>query len=147
MENEKTTSIQTQGARKVDSSYCGQSEEGRIQNLTSSESALYYYLLSISLWNAEVRENHYFVSKKNVNKTEIAKKLGIGKTTIFRAFTNLINKSIIKESDKYYYIRHPRYYAYIGQKTLAYLINFFPVFGPDIIRVCEIGRASCRERV
>ena len=58
MENEKTTSIQAQGARKVDSSYCGQSEEGRIQNLTPSESALYYYLLSISLWNAEVRENH-----------------------------------------------------------------------------------------
>ena len=138
MEDEKTTSIQTQGARKVDSSYCGQSEEGRIQNLTSSESALYYYLLSISLWNAEVRENHYFVSKKNVNKTEIAKKLGIGKTTIFRAFANLKNKSIIKESDKYYYIRHPRYYAYIGQKTLAYLINFFPVFGPDIIRVCAL---------
>ena len=106
--------------------------------MTSSESALYYYLLSSSLWNAEVRENDYFVSKNNVHKTEIAKKRGIGKTTIFRAFTNLMNKSIIKESDKYYYIRHPHYYAYIGQRTLAYLINFFPVFGPDIIRVCAL---------
>ena len=138
MENEKTTSIQTQGERKVDSSYCGQSEEGRIQNLTSSESALYYYLLSISLWNAEVRENHYFIPKKKVNKAEIAKKINISRATIYRAFSGLMEKSIIKESDKYYYIRHPRYYAYIGQRTLAYLINFFPVFGPDIIRVCAL---------
>lgn len=104
MEDEKIISIQTQGARKVDSSYCGQTEEGRIQNLTSAESALYYYLLSISLWNAEVRENHYFISKKKVNKAEIAKKISIGRATVYRAFSGLMNKSIIKETDKYYYI-------------------------------------------
>lgn len=136
MERNKNNSIQKEGARKVDSSYKGQEEGGKVLNLTPSESMLYYHLLSISLWNSELRENHYYVPKKSVNKTDLARKLGIGKTTIFRAFAGLQNKDILTESDKYYYIRHPKMYAYIGQKTLVYLINFFPIFGPEIITIC-----------
>lgn len=141
----QASKFQEMGMRKVDSSYKGQAQGGKVSNLTKNENMIYYHLLSVCYWNSKVKEHHYYYPKKLVVKTELAKNLGMSRATIYRAFTGLIEKGVISESDKYYYIAHPKNYSYIGQKTLIYLINFFPIFGPDVIRVCALLHHWYRE--
>ena len=52
---------------------------------------VYYYLLSISKWNYKDKEQHRYVYKKDVNISEISKRLKVSRTTYYSAIENLIN--------------------------------------------------------
>ena len=131
--------IENPGLRKADSGYKGQEERNiPVVKMNTSENAVYYYLLSIANWNAAQKETHYYLLKKNVNKADIARRIGIGRTTVYNTFKSLLDKGVLRESDKYYYIDHPKLYAYIGQDVLDYLIDYFPITSSDIVKICVV---------
>lgn len=70
--------VENPGLRKADSSYKGQEERNiPVAKMNASENAVYYYLLSIANWNAAQKETHYYLLKKNVNKADIARRVGV----------------------------------------------------------------------
>lgn len=114
-------------------------EKGIRDNLlNTSTRAVQYYLLSISTWNMSKYEDHYYLRKKDINKTEMARKLNLGRTTIYRSFTALKTRGLLREDDTYYILPMPEAYSIMRREVLEYLIGYFKIFGSDIIRICAI---------
>ena len=101
---------------------------------------VYYYLLSISKWNYKDKEQHRYVYKKDVNISEISKRLKVSRTTYYSAIEYLINNNTIIEdscNDKYYKLpSYPKCYAniqpYVLKELLAYSIE--SNIGIDLLR-------------
>ena len=104
--------------------------------ITDKYWSVYYYLVSISLWDMASKEDHRYVDKKNINISNVSKMLNISRPTFYKAIERLQEYSLIYtlgKEDHYYYIPSPPIYAETNIKTIDYLL--------------QIGRASCRERV
>lgn len=101
---------------------------------------VYYYLLSVSKWNCKDKEQHRYVYKKDINISEISKKLKVSRNTYYSAIKNLIENDIIVEdsyNDKYYKLpSYPRCYANIQPYVLIELLAYSIVFegGVDLLR-------------
>lgn len=88
-----------------------------IKKMPKKSWIVYYYLLSVSKWNSKDKEQHRYVYKKDINISEISKKLKVSRNTYYSAIKNLIENDIIVEdsyNDKYYKLpSYPRCYANI----------------------------------
>ena len=99
-------------------------EPKRDKVITSKQWKIYYYLLSISKFNAEKVENHRYVYKKDLNIAACCRFLGIkGRQTFHNAIKRLSELSLIKEKENYYllYSRTP---IDIKKEVLSNLIEY-----------------------
>lgn len=114
-------------------------EKGKkVTEMNSSTRAVYYYLLAKSTWNLAHNEDHYYIRKKDINKTDMSKRLGYSRPTIYKCIDTLKEKGKIFEDENYYIIFWPKPYATMRQEVLEYLIGYFKSFGSDIIWLLAI---------
>lgn len=105
--------------------------------ITDKQWSVYFYLLSISLWNSQMKEDHRFVDKKKVNITAASKLLGITRTTFYKALSQLELYSLIYtlgEEDHYYYLPNPEIYIETSLETITYLLKYRKHVGIDLLR-------------
>lgn len=76
----------------------------RYKSITSKQWQVYYYLLSLSYYNAEKKEDHRFIYKKDLNITKVSSFLGISRPTVYTAISNLIKIGLIYEHSNTYSI-------------------------------------------
>lgn len=106
--------------------------------LNASTRAVYYYLLAKSIWNLAHNEDHYYIRKKDINKSDMSKRLGYSRPTIYKCLDILKAKNKIYEDENYYILPWPKPYAIMRQEVLEYLIGYFGSFGSDIIWLLAI---------
>lgn len=94
--------------------------------LTTKQYFVYAYLLSISKWNANRKENHYYVYKNSFTIKNATTQLGISAPTWRAAIKKLCDLGYIEESEdkKVYYIHFPHYYAPMELNLIKFLISF-----------------------
>lgn len=93
------------------------------KGITSKQWQVYYYLLSISNFDAQRREDHRYVYKKDFNISAAAKFLGIGRQTIYRALNNLAEAGLVIERGQSYAL-YSKTWAPIEKDTLRGLLRF-----------------------
>lgn len=108
--------------------------------ITDKQWSVYYYLLSISNWNEERKEDHRYVYKDKLNISAASRTLGIGRDTIYRALRCLEEYSLIYTMDYQYYIPTPEVYAEVNLKTVQFLLKFRKFIGIDLLRTYLILR-------
>ena len=133
----KSSTTMNDGKRKIDSDYTGKPSAGAPIVMTSKIRAVLYYLISISYWDAKNKERHYYVHKKDFVQKKAADFLHINRKTVSEALKFLLEKGIIRQDDKYYFIPHPSSYTYISQEVMKYLLCFYES-GAEMIRICAI---------
>lgn len=67
----------------------------RYKSITSKQWLVYYYLLSVSHYDAQEKEDHRFVYKKDLNISKISKTLGISRPTFYSALKVLTNFGLV----------------------------------------------------
>ena len=105
--------------------------------ITDKYWSVYYYLVSISLWDMTSKEDHRYVDKKNINISNVSKMLNISRPTFYKAIERLQEYSLIYtlgKEDHYYYIPSPPIYAETNIKTIDYLLHFRKYVGIDLLR-------------
>lgn len=114
-------------------------EKGKkVSGLNDSARAVYYYLLAKSTWNLSHNEDHYYIRKRDINKSDISKQLGYSRTTIYKSLDLLKAKNKIWEDENYYIFPLPKPYTTMRQEVLRYLIGYFKIFSSDIIWLLAI---------
>lgn len=94
--------------------------------LTSKQFIVYTYLLSISKWDAQTNEQHYYVYFNSFTAKEAARICGVSQPTWRAAIKKLLDLGFIqyKEEDKWYTIPLPKEYAPLNVKLLSALLQF-----------------------
>lgn len=108
------------------------------KKITSKQWQVYYYLLSISYYNAKAVENHRYVYKKDINISAAAKFLGISRPTIYNAISNLIsNRLIAEDKDGEVYYIYAKNWTKIDINTLKCLLSYSKIEakGIDLLRI------------
>lgn len=113
-------------------------KDKKVTEMNSSTRAVYYYLLAKSTWNLAHNEDHYYIRKKDLNKSDMSKQLGYSRPTIYKCIDTLKQKHKIFEDENYYILPWPKPYAIMRQEVLRYLIGYFKIFGSDIIWLLAI---------
>lgn len=99
----------------------GKSEKAK---LTTKQYLVYSYLMSISKWDAQDRENHYYVYKNSFLVKDACALLSISQPTWRSAIKKLKEELYIQEFDKYYIIDIPNTYAPLNINLIKFLIQF-----------------------
>lgn len=101
-------------------------ENGEKSVLTTKQYLVYAYLLSISKWNANRKEDHYYVYKNSFVISEVIAQLGITAPTWRSAIKKLCELNYIEESEdkKIYYLSLPYYYAPLELNLIKFLLRF-----------------------
>lgn len=95
--------------------------------ITSKQWQVYYYMLSISLYNSTKREDHRYLYKDKFNISAAAKFLGISRTTIYKALDALRATRLVVPDDLNhltYYKIYARDFVSISTETLRGLLRF-----------------------
>lgn len=126
------------------------------KDITTKQWIVYYYLLSISKWNAKDKEDHYFFYTKQLNITKICAFLGISRPTFYNAFDKLYHKRIIYDNPntkgldvtpedkvkiketKVFYVKIPKIYAELERNLLTFLLGYQKFVGIDLVRTYVI---------
>ncbi len=98
---------------------------------------VYYYLLSLSNYNNEEKDNpHRYVYREDFNLSSAARGLGIGRSTFYTALERLEKAGLIKQSsDKRYYILPIKSgWASISKKLLNALLGYSNALSVDLLR-------------
>ena len=110
----------------------------KITNSDCYERAVYYYILAKSVWNLAHNEDHYYIRKKDINKTEMSRKLGMARSTVYKCLDSLKAKGKIIEDGDYFVVPWPHPYAVMRQEVLEYLLGYVEFFSSDIIWILAI---------
>lgn len=103
--------------------------------ITNNQWSVYYYLLSISDYNAYKREDHRYVYRENLSATKIARKFSFTPRTYYNTLDALHKKGLIDNSNSNYItIPLPRLYTEIPKKLLAQLLAYYDILGIDLLR-------------
>lgn len=92
--------------------------------LTVKQYLVYAYLMSISWWNADDGEEHYYVYKNAFQVKDAAAALGISQPTWRSALDKLEELEYIKRFDKFYHIYIPNTYAPLDIELIRFLVQF-----------------------
>lgn len=92
--------------------------------LTKKQYLVYSYLMSMSKWNAQRREDHYYVYKNTFLIKDACKMLGISQPTWRNAIQKLQELFYITEFDAYYQIEIPNTYAPLDIYLIKYLLQY-----------------------
>ena len=98
--------------------------------LTSKQFAVYTYLLSISKWDAQSKEQHYYVYFNSFSAKDGAEKCNISQPTWRTAIKKLLELGFICQGseEKWYTIPFPKEYSALNTKLLGTLLQFSAVF-------------------
>lgn len=95
-----------------------------VANLTTKQFAVYSYLLSISLYNQQEYESHYYVYKDKIKVGQASKLLNISTNTWRNAIKVLEEKRYIKNATSWYEIRLPnKTYAVLDKDLIRCLLT------------------------
>lgn len=104
------------------------------KKITEKQWTVYYYLLSVSIYNSKDRENHRYVYKSSINISLISKNLGIARSTFYKAIEALEKFNLIRTFPEYYTLKLPRTYAEISRKLLSQLLSYRKELTVDLLR-------------
>lgn len=108
----------------------------RYRSITAKQWQVYYYLLSISKFDAQRVEDHRFIYKNEINISAASKFLNISRPTFYTAITNLCQSGLLRDYG-YSYSIYARDYVEIHCNTLRYLLSLSKekALNIDILRV------------
>ena len=108
--------------------------------LTKKQYLVYSYLVSISKWDAQDRERHYYVYKNSFQVKDASKIVGITQPTWRGAIKKLEEEGYIQDFEKYYLIELPYAYAPLNIDLIKFLLSFGCVIknGGNIVSVYSI---------
>ena len=94
--------------------------------LTSKQFIVYTYLLSISKWDSQTKEEHYYLYFNSFTAKEAAAVCGISQPTWRAAIKRLLELNFIqnKEGEKWYTIPFPKVYAPLNTRLISTLLQF-----------------------
>lgn len=94
--------------------------------LTSKQFIVYTYLLSISKWDSQTKEEHYYVYFNSFTAKEAAAVCGVSQPTWRAAIKRLLELNFIqnKEGEKWYTIPFPKVYAPLNTRLISTLLQF-----------------------
>lgn len=115
-----------------------------LSNLTAKQYLVYAYLMSISIWNAQEQEGHYYVYKNSFTVKDAAKLLNISENTWRSAIRELRKQHYIwyecepesseippkdrkmkeKRGTKYYIINFPEAYVPLDIQLIKILVRY-----------------------
>ena len=115
-----------------------------LSNLTAKQYLVYAYLMSISIWNAQQKEGHYYVYKNSFTVKDAAKLLNISENTWRSAIRELRRQEYIwyecekedhkipledrkmkeKKGTKYYIIKFPESYVPLDIQLIKVLVSY-----------------------
>lgn len=98
--------------------------KGTQAKLTAKQYLVYSFLMSISKWDAQARENHYYVYKNSFLVKDACKIINISQPTWRSAIQKLIENFYIIDCGSYYKIRIPNSYAPLEISLIRYLLSF-----------------------
>lgn len=100
--------------------------------LTDKQYLVYAYLLSISKWNAETKEHHYYIYKNSFTVKDACEFLQITQPTWRAAIAKLKSAYYITEdNNKFYKIRVPNLYTPIELDVIKELITYGTKLGKE----------------
>lgn len=114
--------------------------KGEKARLTVKQYLVYSYLMSISKWNGQGKEQHYYVYKNSFLIKDACTQLKISQPTWRSAIKKLIETFYIQEYDKYFIIEIPNTYAPLDIRLIRFLLSFGAAIknGGNIISVYSI---------
>ena len=92
--------------------------------LTKKQFLVYTFLLSISKWDAQTKEEHYYVYKNSFVIKDACAKIGISQPTWRAAIKKLKDEFYIQEYDNWFTIDFPATYAPLNIKLISLLLEF-----------------------
>lgn len=115
-----------------------------LSKLTAKQYLVYAYLMSISVWNAQEKEGHYYVYKNSFTVKEAAKLLNISENTWRNSIRELRKQNYIwyecepeskdialkdrkmkeKKGTKYYIINFPEVYVPLDIQLIKVLVQY-----------------------
>lgn len=104
------------------------------KKLTEKQWTVYFYLLSVSNYNAAAQENHRYVYKKDINITQVSKKMGISRPTFYKAIDTLIEYNLITPTNEHYLLEIQPSYTMINKTLLVQLLYYRKILGIDLLR-------------
>ena len=100
--------------------------------ITAKQWKIYYYLLSVSKFNAEKVEDHRYVYKRDFNISQTCRELGIKSTqTFYNALKRLEEHRLIKTTDNVYFL-YAKNWISIDKNLLTNLVKYSKVREEDI---------------
>lgn len=98
--------------------------KGEKAKLTTKQYLVYSFLMSISKWDANNKEHHYYVYKNSFLIKDACQLIGISQPTWRTAIKKLKEEFYIWEYDKYFLIEIPNTYAPLDIKLIRFLLPF-----------------------
>lgn len=92
--------------------------------LTKKQFSVYTYLLSKSMWDAQTKEQHYYVYKNSFTVTGAADKLKISRPTWRASIEKLKKEGFISEEENWYEIYFPTDFAPLHRSLISFLLDF-----------------------
>lgn len=113
---------------------------GQKAKLTTKQYLVYSYLMSISKWDAQDKESHYYVYKNSFLIKDACELINISQPTWRTAIGKLKTEGYIQEYEKYYIIEIPNTYAPLDINLIKFLLPFGGAIknGGNIISVYSI---------
>lgn len=114
--------------------------KGEKAKLTAKQYLVYSYLMSISKWDAQGKEHHYYVYKNSFLIKDACALIGISQPTWRTAIKKLREEFYIQEFDKYYIIEIPNTYAPLNINLIKFLLPFGAAIdnGGNIISIYSV---------
>lgn len=110
------------------------SKEQGFVKMTNKQLAIYYWLVSKSLWNSTKKEDHYFIYDEDINYAKISRDLGgIAYNTIKATFDKLEIYGLICRLKGKIVIPHADCYTYLGIDLIKYLLGCSEILGAEIL--------------
>ena len=110
------------------------SQERGFAKFTDKQLAVYYWLISQAYYNSQERESHYFIYKKDICYSQVARELGIGSVnTVKAAIKKLDDYCYINVSDDVIRIPHKDYYTYLNINLIRFLLGWAKQLGAEIL--------------
>lgn len=114
--------------------------KGEKAKLTAKQYLVYSYLMSISKWDSQDKERHYYVYKNSFLIKDACAIIGISQPTWRSAIKKLREELYIQEFDKYYIIDIPNTYAPLNINLIKFLLPFGAAIdnGGNIISIYSV---------
>lgn len=114
--------------------------KGEKAKLTAKQYLVYSYLMSISKWDSQDKEHHYYVYKNSFLIKDACAIIGISQPTWRGAIKKLREEFYIQEFDRYYTIEIPNTYAPLDINLIKFLLPFGAAIdnGGNIISIYSV---------
>lgn len=135
-------------------------KEQKYKDVKSTHWQVYYYLQLKKIYDKERESSHYFVYKKDLNISQMAKELNISRPTIYTALKRLNKVKLITEEEMVYNICEIEYcninkellnsfliFSKICSKNIDLLRTFLILKKLDIITTCPEEKIFTRRNL